>query len=230
MNVIHQLLQDVPIPQMVHIRQNFDATHLEDVAYAVKEQLSRPEIESRIAPGKRIAITCGSRRIANIDLIIKTAVQFCQSRGAEPFIFPAMGSHGGSTAQGQKEICESYGVTEAFCGCPILSDMNAVSIGMTHLGVPAYIDPNAAKADGILVINRIKAHPGFTGKYESGLMKMMVIGMGKQIGAATCHQAGFGKFPQYLDMIGRLILKNAPVIGGLAIIENAYDQTKEILR
>lgn len=229
MNVIHSLLADVPIPSMVKIRQNFDPTHLPDVAAAVRSELSRGAIMSAIQPEMEIAITCGSRRLDNLALILKTVADFCRERGAKPFIFPAMGSHGGSTAQGQREICESYGVTEEYCGCPIRSSMEVEEIGRTASGLPACIDRYAAQADGIIAVNRIKAHPGFSGRYESGLMKMMVIGMGKQIGAETCHSAGFGKFPQYLYEIGTTILQNARVICGLGILENAYDQTREIV-
>ena len=182
MSIIHDLLRDVPIPRMVHVRQAFDDEKLKDIERAVRIQLSRPEISGKICPEMRIAITCGSRRIDNYAQVIRTVVRFCKDRGAKPFIFPAMGSHAGSQAQGQKEICESYGVTEEYCGCPILSSMETVQIGTTDIGVPAYIDKTALQADGIIVVNRIKAHPGFTGKYESGLMKMMVIGMGKRWG------------------------------------------------
>lgn len=228
MSIIHDLLRDVPIPRMVHVRQAFDDEKLKDIERAVRIQLSRPEISGKICPEMRIAITCGSRRIDNYAQVIRTVVQFCKDRGAKPFIFPAMGSHAGSQAQGQKEICESYGVTEEYCGCPILSSMETVQIGTTDIGVPAYIDKTALQADGIIVVNRIKAHPGFTGKYESGLMKMMVIGMGKQVGAATCHQFGYGKFPVLLDAIGRMILQRAPILCGVGLIENAYDKTRYI--
>lgn len=229
MNVIHELLKDVPIPKMVKVRQNFDPFFEEDVPAVVREQLSRPEVMEKIRPNMKIAITCGSRRIDNMALILRTIVSFCKERGAEPFIFPAMGSHGGSTAQGQREICASYGVTEEYCGCPICSSMEVVELGKTVSGLPACIDRYASEADGIIAVNRIKAHPGFSGKYESGLMKMLVIGMGKQVGAAFCHQAGFGKFPQYLEEIGRTILEKTNIICGVGILENAYDQTRRIV-
>lgn len=228
MNVIHELLKDVSIPKMVKVRQNFDSQFEENVPDAVIKQMMRPEITQQIRSGMKIAITCGSRRIDNIALILKTIVAYCKMHGAEPFIFPAMGSHGGSTAQGQYEICHSYGVTEEFCGCPICSSMEVVEIAKTESGLPVCIDKLAFQADGIIVVNRIKAHPGFSGDYESGLMKMMVIGMGKQIGAAFCHSAGFGKFPQYLREIGQGILDTANIICGVGIIENAYDKTFSI--
>jgi len=228
MGVIRDLLCDVPVPKMVRIHQEFDDTKLEDVEAAVREQLNRPEICDKIQPGKTIAITCGSRRIDNMALVIRTISRFCTERGAKPFIFPAMGSHGGALAQGQKEICESYGVTEEYCECPIRSSMEVVSLGTATCGVPAYIDRFASEADGIIVTNRIKAHPGFSGEYESGLVKMMVIGMGKQVGAETCHKYGYGEFPRMLDSIAHKIVEKAPVICGVGLIENAYDQTKEV--
>ncbi|NLB78422.1 MAG: DUF2088 domain-containing protein [Clostridiaceae bacterium] len=228
MNVIHALLEGVPIPNMVMVQQEFDSSFEENVEDTVIKELSRPEISQQISNGRRIAITCGSRSINNIALIIRTIAQFCHYRGAMPFIIPAMGSHGGATAEGQKKICESYGVTEKYCGCPIYSSMEVTHIGVTDFGIPVYIDSYAAQADGIIVLNRIKAHPGFSGKYESGLMKMMVIGMGKQVGAEICHLAGFGKFPQYLETMGNTILHTAPILCGIALIENAYDKTSSI--
>ena len=227
-NIIHDLLKDVPIPRMQKVRQHFDGIRIGDVEQCLRGKLLDPQIASLIRPGMRIAITGGSRGIDNIALVIRTAASFCKERGAQPFIFPAMGSHGGSTAQGQREICESYGITEEYCGCPILSSMETVEVGKTPSGLPANIDRFAAEADGIIVINRIKAHPAVTGSYESGLMKMMVIGMGKQVGAALCHQAGFAKMSHYIEEIGRTILANAKVLFAIGLLENAYDQTREI--
>jgi len=229
MDVIRSLLCDIPLPKMVRAYQEFDTEQIEDVEKEVRERLSRPEIADKITAGKSIAITCGSRRISNYALVIRTISRFCKERGAEPFIFPAMGSHAGSIAQGQKEICESYGVTEEYCECPIKSSMEVVSVGTADCGMEAYIDTYAAAADGIIVVNRIKAHPGFSGKYESGLTKMIVIGMGKQKGADTCHQRGYGEFPEMLYSIAKKITENASVICGVGLIENAYDQTKKIV-
>ncbi len=227
-NVIHDLLRDVPIPRMLRVRQHFDGTREKEVEKTLRERLNQPQIASTVRPGMRIAITAGSRGIDNIALVIRTVAAFCKEKGAHPFIFPAMGSHGGSTAQGQKEICESYGITEEYCGCPILSSMETVELAKTPSGLPANIDKYAAEADGIIVINRIKAHPAVAGKYESGLMKMMVIGMGKQIGASFCHQAGFAKMSHYIEEIGRTILAHAKILFAVGLLENAYDQTREI--
>ena len=227
-NVIYDLLKDVPIPRMRRVRQHFDGTRVEDVEKELRTELNKPQIASTIRPGMRVAITGGSRGIDNIALVIRTVAAFCKERGAQPFIFPAMGSHGGSTAQGQREICESYGITEEYCGCPILSSMETVELGRTSSGLPANIDRYAAEADGIIVINRIKSHPAVSGNYESGLMKMMVIGMGKQVGAALCHQAGFAKMSHYIEEIGLTILAHARILFAVGLLENAYDQTREI--
>ena len=227
-NIIYDLIKDVPVPRMVKVRQHFDETHISDAEQCLREKLCDPRIASGIRPGMRIAVTCGSRGIDNIALIIRTVVSFCKEKGAQPFIFPAMGSHGGSTAQGQKEICESYGITEEYCGCPILSSMETVVLAETPSGLPANIDKYAAEADGIIVINRIKAHPAVSGKYESGLMKMMVIGMGKQVGASLCHQAGFARMSHYIEEIGQTILAHARILFAVGLLENAYDQTREI--
>ncbi len=229
--MIRELLQSTQIPEMVKIRQLFDDTHIspETIPAVVEEQLARPEISSRIGPGMEIAITVGSRGVANVGLITKSVADFVKKRGATPFVVPAMGSHGGATAKGQREVIEGYGVTEEFIGCEIRSSMETVCVGNTETGMPVYVDKNAFGADGIIVCGRIKPHTGFRGPYESGIMKMMTIGLGKQKGAETVHADGFGKFCEYIPMFGKIILRNAPVICGLAMIENAYDRTREIV-
>ena len=178
-----------------------------------------------------ICITCGSRGISNIPLIIKTIADFCKSKGALPFVVPAMGSHGGATAQGQLEILASLGVTEESIGCPIKSSMETVVVGHTVVGdirpeeIEVRIDKNAASADGIILCGRIKAHTAFRGEYESGLMKMMTIGLGKQEGAESCHKNGFKYLAHLVPAFGRIIMKAAPVLFGLAILENSFDET-----
>lgn len=231
MSVISDLLGRVKIPEMVSIKQKFDGTHIpeEEIPQVIFGQLEREEIAKKIQPGMEIAITAGSRGIANIPLIIKSAADFVKSRGAVPFVVPAMGSHGGATAEGQRQVIEGYGVTEAFVGCEIRSSMETVQIGVTPNGKPVRIDKNACESDGIIVCGRVKPHTGFRGPYESGIMKMMAIGLGKQFGAEIIHADGFGKFEEYIPMFGTVILDNSPVICGLALLENAYDQTREIV-
>ena len=230
MGAIRTLLQDVAVPNMARIRQIFDDTHIEteDIPKVIREQLSRPEIAGSIPAGGEVAITAGSRGVANIVLIIRTIADFVKERGAVPFVVPAMGSHGGATAEGQLAILESYGITEESIGCAIRSSMETVQIGTTPDGKPVRIDKYAAEADGIIVAGRVKPHTAFRGPYESGLMKMMTIGLGKQYGASIVHAAGFEHFAEDIPKYGTAILKNARVLFGVGILENAYDKTREL--
>lgn len=231
MSVIGTLLEGTQIPNMLRIRQVFDDTHIdpEQIPQVVVEQLSQEKISGAIRPGMRIAITVGSRGVANIALVVKSIAAYLRTLGASPFVVPAMGSHGGATAQGQREVIESYGVTESYIGCPILSSMDTVIVGKTENGLDVHVDKNAFESDGIIVCGRVKPHTGFRGPYESGLMKMMTIGLGKQRGADVVHGDGFGKFREYIPMFGKVILEKAPVLCGLALLENAYDKTREIV-
>jgi hypothetical protein len=226
MNTITKLLRDVQLPRMFKAIQRFDCSSLEDIPTELRKQLSRPEISNTIRPGMSIAITCGSRGIDNYPLVLREIVSYCKQRNAKPFIIPAMGSHGGAVAEGQKAVCEAMGVTEGYCGCPIRATMEVTQIGMIGDGsLPVYIDSYAAQADGIIVVNRIKSHTSFRGKYESGLMKMMAIGLGKQYGASVCHRSGYKNMAKLIAMIGNTILKDAPVLFGVGLVENAYDKT-----
>ncbi len=225
--VIQQLLESVTIPKFVRVHQSFSDAHIaaEDIPCAVANALNRDVISNAVRPGMEVCITCGSRGIDNIVAITKAVVDFCKARGAKPFAIPAMGSHGGATAQGQLEVLHSFGITEATIGCPIRSSMETDQIGVTDDGHNVYIDRNAARADAIILINRIKPHTSFRGTYESGLMKMMAIGLGKQKGAEACHADGFLQMHYMVPLFGKAILKNAPVVFGLGILENAFDRT-----
>ena len=231
MGVIAELLKSTPLPKMVKIKEKFDDTCIpvDQIHDTVFEQLGQKKLEGMINPGMRIAITVGSRGISNIPLIVRSIADFVKSQGGQPFVVPAMGSHGGATAEGQRAVIEGYGVTEEAIGCPILSSMETVEIGHTEEGQPVRMDKNAYEADGIIVCGRIKPHTGFRGPYESGLMKMMAIGLGKQAGAEIIHQDGFGHFKKNIPMFGTVILRNSKVICGLALVENAYDHTREIV-
>ncbi|MDF2522413.1 MAG: hypothetical protein K0R31_54, partial [Clostridiales bacterium] len=189
-SIVSNLLSDIHLPKMIKVRQSFPRPRIEDIPLAVRNELNKPEIAMTIKAGKKIAITVGSRGVANIAIITKEVVTAVKKLGGEPFIIPAMGSHGGATAEGQLEVLESFGVTEEFIGAPIKSSMEVVRIGETSSGKPVHIDKYAAEADGIIVMGRVKPHTSFRGKYESGLMKMMTIGLGKQKGADTCHSEG----------------------------------------
>lgn len=231
MGVVEELAAAVKLPRMVKVKQIFDPEYIEIDAIPgiVNEQLNRKEITDKIHPGMSVAVTCGSRGVANIRFITKAIVDFLYSKGAHPFVVPAMGSHGGAMAEGQIEILANYGVTEEFIGCPIKSSMETVIIGKTPEGHEVHLDKNAAQADGIFVANRIKPHTCFTGPYESGLMKMMAIGLGKQQGAEVIHESGFGHAAHMIPMFANTILANANIVGGLAIIENAFDKTKRLV-
>jgi hypothetical protein len=214
---------------MVRLRQTFDRTMVADIPGAVQSELKKLALERRIRPGQRIALTGGSRGIANIALILKSAADYLKSIDARPFIFPAMGSHGGATAEGQTAMLAHYQVTEAVTGAPVLSSMDTVEISRTQEGVPVFIDKNAFEADGIIVVNRIKPHTKFKAHIESGLMKMMAIGMGKQKGAEYYHKAAIQHtFAKIIVDAGREVLKKAPILCGLGLVENGYDQTAVI--
>ncbi|MDR3139772.1 MAG: nickel-dependent lactate racemase [Treponema sp.] len=225
--MVSLLCAEVKLPKMLRVKQLFDRQRIDvpDIPAAVFAELSRPELGDPIRGGMRIAITCGSRGLANAALITRSVADFVKSRGALPFVVPAMGSHGGATAEGQRALIESYGVTEDFIGCPILSSMETVAVGESEEGHRVRIDRNAAEAEGIIVAGRIKPHTDFHGPYESGIMKMMAIGLGKREGADICHQNGFGQMARMVPMFGRCIIKNAPVMLGFGILENAYGET-----
>jgi len=228
MGVVSDLVKNVPIPRMVKVRQLFDKTCIpvEELAAVVRKELDREELGGKIQPGMKIAITCGSRGINHAALMARAIVDFVKAKGAEPFIVAAMGSHGGATAEGQLEILTSYGITEETMGCPVKSCMDTKEIGYTeNRNQLVRIDKNAAEADGIILFNRVKPHTSFRGPYESGLMKMMAIGLGKQVGANAIHSQSPAIMHELVEEYGKAILKNAPVLGGIAIIENAYDDT-----
>lgn len=225
------LLKKVELPKMFCVRQVFDRSHIEpeEIPAYIENMLNNAPYTSKIKSGMRIAITAGSRGIANVPIITKAIADFVKSRGAQPFVVPAMGSHGGATAEGQREVLRGYGITEESIGCPIISSMEVKKIGVNEEGMDVFIDKNAAEADGIIVSCRVKPHTSFRGPFESGIMKMMTIGLGKQIGAETCHKAGFKYMAKYVPMFGKAIIENASIMFAVATIENAYDQTAELV-
>lgn len=229
-NVITRLASTQPLPRMVKVQQLLDRSHIppEEIPGIVRGELRRVRLGDCIRPGMKVAITCGSRGVANISIITKAIVDFVKECGGSPFVFPAMGSHGGATAEGQLEILTSYHVTEELIGCPVYSSMEVVQVGTTPDGTPVYTDRHAHEADAIILCGRVKAHTAFRGDFESGIMKMGVIGMGKQKGAETVHRNGFRELGKNLPIVGRVVLENNPVIGALALVENAFDQTCRI--
>jgi hypothetical protein len=223
--VYTDMVKGMKIPKMALVRQRFDATKIENYQDKIRAELRKPEIAGRIRPGMKVAITAGSRGVYHIADFLREIASYCREQGADPFIFPAMGSHGGGTAQGNLEVLKGYGVTEEACGCPIKASMETKVIGYTQEGDPVQIDRYASEADAVILINRVKPHTAFTGPYESGLMKMMTIGMGKHKGAEVCHRRGFGEMHRLVPMYANVILKNTPIAFGVAIVENAYKDT-----
>ena len=228
--MLDSLLVNVPLPKFFKVRQEFPAVEIkrEDIPAYLAREMSDKKFKNKIKPGMSIAITAGSRGVCNIDVIIKAIVDFCKAQGAEPFVIPAMGSHGGGTAEGQAAVIASYGITEETMGCPIRATMEVKKIGLTDDGRDVVIDKNAAEADGIIIVNRVKAHTAFRGPYESGLVKMCAIGMAKQAGAQNCHDQGFRNMAVNIQNFGLAILRQANILFGVASIENAYDKTGEL--
>ena len=216
-------------PRIFRVRQTFAAPRVDDVEAETRSQLSRLGLEQRIKPGQSVAISAGSRGIANIKFILRAIVRHLQSLGAAPFLVPAMGSHGGGTAEGQCEVLASYGITEEFCGCPIKASMETVIVCQAAEGFPVHFDRHAFGADHVVVCGRVKPHTGFVGDIESGLMKMMLIGLGKHNGAKIYHRAIMDfSFGQILRSVAREVLSRCRVVAGVAIVENAYDETAKI--
>ena len=210
---------------MYRIRQRFDDAKVENIGQAVEAELRKLSLTT-IKPGQRVAITGGSRGIADIADILKAVVEHIKSLDAQPFIFPAMGSHGGATAEGQIAVLEQLGITESYLDAPVLSSMEVTEIDRTTDDVPVFVDRNALAADHIVVINRIKSHTKFKGPIESGLMKMMAIGMGKLKGAEFYHKAAIQHtFPRIIMDAARMVIRRTPVLCALGIIENAYGNT-----
>ncbi|QAT50116.1 DUF2088 domain-containing protein [Caproiciproducens sp. NJN-50] len=225
---IRKILSGIELPKMCLVRQKFDADHIEDVAGYMHAILQNDEFGSRIKPGMKVVLTGSSRQIANANVILRELASFVKLHGGDPCIIPAMGSHGGATAEGQKAILASLGITENFCGCPICSSMETKLVGHLENGDPVYTDKFAADADAVIVVGRIKAHTAFRGEYESGLIKMMAIGMGKRQGADSLHSAGFGKFAERLPAYAKVVFDACNIIFGVGIIENSFDQTCRI--
>ncbi len=218
------MLNQIP---MALVTQRLYAKRVDDVIAEAQRQLRRLGIGVRLQ-GKRVAITAGSRGIARISEIVKGVVAFVKECGGEPFVFPAMGSHGGATAEGQVAILRDYGITEEFVGAPILATMEVECIGMAD-GIPVYADRFATQADGIIVVNRIKHHTDFSGPHESGLFKMMAVGMGKREGADTVHTCKAWSLRHYIPPLARELLKRLPVVAGLAVLENGYHEVAQLV-
>lgn len=213
------------LPTLVRVRQQFDRTRLPDPCAAVARGLGALPLAARVTPGARIAITAGSRGIQNLVGMTRAVVDAVKGVGGAPFIVPAMGSHGGATDAGQRQLLADLGISEASMGCPVVSSVAVEEIGRTPGGAPVFLDRNALHSDGIIAINRVKLHTIFRGDVESGLCKILAVGLGKHRGAQQIHKVGTQPF---LVETARVILARAPIIAGVAVLENSLDETMEI--
>ena len=216
---------DYELPKMFKVRQIFNDDKLENIEETLNLELAKTEIKDMIRPGMKIAVAVGSRGINHINEIVKIVIDYLLERGAEPFIVSAMGSHGGGTTKGQREVLSSYGITEEAMGVPVITDVTSVEIGRLKDGQPVYFDKVALDADFIVPINRIKLHTDFSGELQSGLCKMLVIGLGNQKGCSMMHEVAPENFAKKLEEAARLILEKANVGFGVGIMENAYEDT-----
>jgi hypothetical protein len=217
------MIPAMPLPSMVRVRQTFPRQRLDDIPGAVRRTMDAAGLSIR--RGDSVAVGAGSRGIANIDTVVKAVIDHLKGLGARPFIFPAMGSHGGATVDGQRDVLAHYGITEATMGCEVRATMDVVQVGEA-LGLPVWLDRIASEADWIGLVNRIKPHTDFKGAIESGLFKMMTIGLGKYRGATQYHRANVNHgYETVITAVGREMLARARIGFGLGIVENGYDET-----
>ena len=228
MSQINEILDNIKLPQIMKVSQTFDNTKLDDVEGDLNQKLIDKNIKDKIKQGMKIAITGGSRGISFYKELMKTIVSFVKKCGATPFIVPSMGSHGGGTSEGQENMLKKLGITKESVGCEIISSMDVVEVGRTSKDLPVYIDKNAANADGIILLNRVKLHTSFRGKYESGLIKMMAIGLAKRKGADMTHFLRYENMAENLVEVGKIALNNLNIICGVASIENGYNEVADL--
>lgn len=224
-----QGIEEIQIPKMVRVRQIYENDEIQDIETHLKKELNKYEFEKQVK-GKRIALTVGSRGIPQNALIVRTICNQLKEWGALPFIVPAMGSHGGGCVEGNLEILEGYGITEGNIGVPIMASMDVVRIGTMNdvAHTPIFCDKYAAEADGIVIYNKVKPHTDFKGEHESGLLKMIAIGLAKHVGCSWFHKQGFDTFAERIPMVAEMFLEKMPVVFGVGVVQNAYDQISEI--
>ena len=216
-------------PRILLVRQKFPDRGIQDIAGAVRRQLHEAAFAARLRPGAGVAIGVGSRGIGNIAIIVRSVVDYWKSEGMQPFIFPAMGSHGAASAKGQADVLAHYGIDESAMGCPIRSSLEVTPTGRTPEGIETYVDRPAFESDGIMLVSRVKWHTGFDGKIESGLYKMMAIGLGKFAGAQRYHTHAYKMgLEKVIRSVGRQILETGKILGGLAILEDANHNTAQL--
>ncbi len=216
-------------PRMMRVRQTFPGVEVRDLPRAVADACARFGLRERVQPGQRVAITAGSRGVRDMTAVIGATVALVKSLGAEPFVFPCMGSHGGSTPEGQREVLAGYGVTPEGVGAPVICQGEVVSLGETVTGIPLWADREAAAADQIVVINRVKPHTDFSGLIESGPTKMLAIGVGKQVGASDCHRRFVDRgYEEVIREVGDALWSRLPIAGAIGVVENGHDRTVRI--
>lgn len=213
------------IPEVTLVRQVRQQPSVNDVASETRRQWLESPIARRIKKGDVIAVGCGSRGIANIGLIVRSTLEALKEIGAKPYVVAAMGSHGGATPEGQRELLASYHISEEELGVPVRTAMDSQQIGVNSWGEPVWWDRNAFQADGVVTVSRIKPHTDYRGEYESGITKMLVIGLGKREGASQHHRWGWKGLQQMLPESAKVILEKTKFLGGLAILENAKEET-----
>lgn len=217
------------LSRLLLCRQNFPDRRIADIPAEVARQLAASPFASRVKPGGSVAIGVGSRGISNIATIVRAVVDYYKANGLHPFIFPAMGSHGAATAEGQADVLAHYGIHEATMGCPVRSQLEVVPLGKTPEGIEAWMDRFAYESDGVMLVGRVKWHTDFMGKIESGLFKMMAIGLGKFAGAQRYHTYAYKLgLENVLRSVGRQVLASGKILGGLAILEDAYHNTAQL--
>jgi hypothetical protein len=215
--------------RLLNIHQKFPDRRVADISSTVQRELAAARFGENLKPGARIAIGVGSRGIANVASIVRAVVDYWKSRGFSPFLFPAMGSHGAATAEGQADVLAHYGIVESAMGCPVISSLDVVPLGSTPDGIEAFMDKNAFDSDGVFLIGRVKWHTDFAGKIESGLFKMMAIGLGKFAGAQRYHTFAYSLGLEHvIRSVGRQVLKSGKSLGGIAILEDANHNTAQL--
>ncbi len=222
---------ELELPTLLPVEQAFNAEHIQpsDIPRTIQSQIQLKNVSNKIRPGMKIAIGVGSRGITNLALIVKTIIHELKKLGAHPFIVPAMGSHGAGKAEGQRKILAEYGITEERMGAPVRASMETVYLGTVSGGVDVYFDKIAyEQSDGIIVVSRIKPHTDFKGRIESGIFKMLGIGLGKHKGASYLHRGGIKSFAELLPTIGQHIIDHTPFLFGIGIVENAYHETAHL--
>src|SRR5699024_1377431 len=227
MGIVNELLQDIPIPKMVKVKQHFEDHKLENFNQILKDKLEEERIKETVKPNMKIAIAVGSRGVDKLVDQVTVTVNFLKELGAEPFIVPSMGSHGGATDEGQKQVLEHLGVKESVVGAEIRSSMEVIKLDELDNGLPIYVDKIASGADGMVSINRVKAHTAFRGRVESGIMKMICMCVGKQRGAEACHLVGCKHMADRVPEMAKVIISSTPILFAVQPVEHAFDQVPQ---